>query len=446
MPSSAAVLEALPVAAASIRLRQRGDTGRKWKPLPHQIPPDGDWRVWLLLAGRGAGKTDAAAHYLNEHVAGPPCLPGFPGGHRPIIVAPTLGDAVGSCVNGPSGLKAHNPGVRLVQTAGGTHARWPNGVEAKLFGAYTPEDAERLRAGGNNCVCWAEELAAWSKLDEAWAHMQFGLRLGPRPHVVASTTPKPRPLLIKLLGQPSTAVTKARTDDNPHLNAEQRAALYETFGGTRLGRQELDAELLTDVEGALWTRGQIEALRVGAAPPLLRIVIGLDPSGSTSGNEAGIVAGGIDAAGHGYVLEDASLAGSPDAWARAAVGLYDDLAADRLVAEINYGGEMVEKTIRTVDPSVSYRAVHASRGKIIRAEPIAALYEQGRVHHVGCFPLLEDEMCNYTKDAEFSPNRLDALVWMLTEVMLGGGGGLPAVGGQRAGVAAVGRLQTVRGR
>jgi phage terminase large subunit-like protein len=392
---------------------------RQWTALPHQNAPAGDWSLWLLLGGRGSGKTDAMSHYIDHHVNGPPCIVGYPGGHRPAIIAPTLGDAVESCVNGPSGLKAHNPLIRLVQTAGGTYVRWPNGVEGKLFGAYSPEDVERLRAGGNRCVVWAEELAAWQRLDEAWDHMTFGLRLGEHPRVVASTTPKPRPRLKALMAESSTTTTTAHTDDNPFLAPEVRGALIARYGGTRLGRQELAAEILDDVPGALWKRQQLEQLRVKQAPDLVRVVVAVDPSGSTTGNEQGIVVAGKGADGHGYVVGDASCSLSPEGWARRAVNAYHTHKADRLVAEKNFGGDMVAFTVRTADPTVAVKLVNASRGKQVRAEPIAALYEQGKVHHVGAFPDLEDQLCTWDPgDYTDSPDRLDALVWALSELML----------------------------
>jgi phage terminase large subunit-like protein len=215
---SAAMLDALPLAGAEWELGQAAartalnlaPTGEPWTPLPHQTPPEGDWDTWLLLAGRGSGKTDAAAYWLDQHVRGPACLPGLAGGHRVAIVAPTFGDALEACVNGPSGIRAHNPSVRSVQTAGGTFVRWPSGAEAKLFGAYTPEDVERLRAGGNRCAAYCEELAAWRFLDQCWDHLQLGLRLGPHPRAVAATTPKPKPLLRAMLSDPSVAGSGAR--------------------------------------------------------------------------------------------------------------------------------------------------------------------------------------------------------------------------------------------
>lgn len=392
---------------------------RSWVPMAHQIPPDGDWRVWLLEGGRGSGKTDGAAKYLDDHCTGPACMPRYPGGHRPAIIAPTLGDALEACVNGPSGLKAHNPGVRLVQGVGGTHVRWPNGVEGKLFGAFTPEDVERLRAGGNRCIVWAEELAAWVRLGECWDQMRLGLRLGSRPHVVASSTPKPRKRYLEIRADDRTARTGASTADNPHLSEEVRADYFATYGGTRLGRQELLAEILTDVPGALWTWAMLDNRKT--APDLTRVVVAVDPA-VTSGEESdetGIVVAGLGVDGRGYVLADRSCRLSPDGWARRAVQAFDDYEAGLVVAEVNNGGDLVEQTIRTVRRTIPYRKVHASRGKQVRAQPVAALYEQGRVSHVEAFPELEEQLTTWTPESGESPDRLDALVWALTELMLG---------------------------
>jgi predicted phage terminase large subunit-like protein len=425
---NSAVLAALPLAAAEWEVQQRTirqlmetSAVEPWSPMRHQIAPDGDWRVWLLEGGRGSGKTDGAAAYLDAHCNGPACIPRIPGGHRPAIIAPTLGDALEACVNGPSGLKAHNPAVVSVQTAGGTFVRWPNGVEGKVFGAFTPEDVERLRAGGNRCVVWAEELAAWARLDQAWDQMRFGLRLGPRPHVVASSTPKPRKKYLAIRSDEGTVRTGASTADNPHLTETVRAEYFKTYGGTRLGRQELNAEILLDVPGALWTWAMLS--NRAKAPDLTRVVVAIDPS-VTSGEDAdetGIVVAGLGVDGRGYVLADRSCRLSPDGWARRAVAAFDDHRADLIVAEVNNGGDLVEQTIRTVRRSISYRKVHASRGKQIRAQPVAALYEQGKVSHVESFPELEEQLTSWTPESGTSPDRLDALVWALTELMVKGG-------------------------
>ena len=368
-----------------------------WVPLPHQTPPDGDWLYWLLLAGRGAGKTMAGAHAIDTAARHSPIRVG--------IIAPTLGDARAICVEGETGILAVNPDIRFNRSWG--ELSWPNGSKAQLFGAFTPEDAQRLRGPQHHWV-WAEELGSWRQQDEAWDMMRFGLRLGTRPRVVITTTPRPSARIKKLLADPACVVVRAHTDDNPHLAAEVRAELYGKYGGTRLGRQELAAELLEDVEGALWTLALIDAQRWrsewGDLPEYQRVVVAVDPSGGAGpeNDEVGIVAAARawcrctgERQQHYFVTADVSGHYTPDGWGRRAVGLYHQLKADRLVAEQNYGGEMVEHTLRTIDRSVSYKALHASRGKAVRAEPVAALYEQGRVHHVGLFPALEDEMVQF---------------------------------------------------
>jgi phage terminase large subunit-like protein len=389
------VLAASPTEAAfyareavrRVKAQRTAETG--WTPLPHQIPPLGPWQVWMMEGGRGSGKTDGAAHYLDQHCMGPACIPNYPGGHRPAIIAPTLGDAMEACVNGPSGLKAHNRGIVSVQTLGGTHVRWPNGVEGKIFGAYTPEDVERLRAGGNRCIVWAEELAAWVRLAEAWTQMRLGLRLGSRPHVVVSTTPKPRKKYLEIRSDPRTARTGASTSANPYLSQDVRDDYYAEYGGTRIGRQELDAEILTDTPGALWAYAMLEARR--PAPDLARCVVGVDPSGGSD----------------------------PENDEQA----YVDFQADAIVCEKNFGGDMVEAVVKTaakaMGVTVKVVMVTASRGKAIRAQPVAALYEQGRMHHVEVFAELEEQLTTWTPESGTSPDRLDALVWMVTETMLG---------------------------
>lgn len=396
-------------ARPSLAMVERSD----WHPLPHQQPPEtDDWFLLLLLGGRGSGKTDGAAYYINQQA----CKSRI----RIAIIAPTLGDAVEACVNGPSGLKAHNPRVELRGGAGGMHVRWPNGSEAKLFGAHSPEDVERLRAGGNRHLTWCEELAAWRYLDECWQHMRYGLRLGEHPRVVASTTPKPRKLLKQLLNDPRTVVRRATTDDNPHLNAGVRSALYEDYGGTRLGRQELGGELLEDVEGALWQAAWIEANRVSDHPPLTRIVVAIDPAATSTetADETGLAVAGLGEDGDYYLLHAQGYRLSPHAWATRALDLYDQYAADKIVAEINQGGEMVEHTLRQVRKDAPLKVIHASRGKTLRAEPIATLYEQNKVHHVGSFPACEDQMLTFPVANEHD-DILDAAVYALTELAEG---------------------------
>lgn len=241
----------------------------EWVPLPHQVPPSEQFYLWLLLAGRGSGKTDACAHYVADHVNGPPCDPRLPGGHRMGIIAPTIGDAADACFHGPSGLSIHAPTARLRSAAGGLFVEWPTGATAKLFGAHTEDDTNRLRAGGNRCLFWLEEFAAWRRIEEAWTNMRFGLRMGTNPHAVASTTPKNREMLKRLVKQAThdsrIRVTKASTYANPYLAADLLAAFRETYENTRIGKQELDAEILDDL-GTRYQRAWFTVL--DAAPPM----------------------------------------------------------------------------------------------------------------------------------------------------------------------------------
>jgi len=419
----------------------------QWQPLPHQVPPPGNWRGWLLLAGRGAGKTDACAKYINDHVNGPPCLSGSTP-HWIGIIAPTLGDASTSCVNGPSGLKAHNPDAKLFNGPGGLSVKWPNGSEAKLFGAHTPEDVERLRSGGNRCVVWAEEMAAWRYLDACWPHMRFGLRVGQRPHWVASTTPKPRPLIKKLSQGEFTNVVISRASmyDNPHLDEELRTELEDEYGGTQLGRQELHAEVLDQDENALWTHDMLDVSRIllDDLPPTTRRSVGVDPSGGAG--EQGIVVIGKSMITrihddprkqvpipHGFVLADRTCHLSPDGWGRRAVNAAVEWDADDICVETNFGGDMAIGTIRSAADamgiSIPVKKVTASRGKHVRASPVSALTEQNRWHMAGVHPELEDQLCTWHEELGWSPDRLDAMVWpgwhmrIVKLTMTGAGGG-----------------------
>lgn len=391
----------------------------------------------MMMGGRGAGKTATAARYVHEHVHGPPCLPGVPGGHWISIVAPTLGDAVTSGCYGPSGLRMHDPGLKVVQGVGGAIARWSNGTEAKLFGAHSPEDVERFRSGGNRCLVWAEELGAWRYMDDAWEQIRYGLRVGPRPHAVISTTPKNRKLIKKLLKDPRVAVTRAITSDNPHLDEDVKRELFEDYGGTRMGRQELYAEILEDVEGALWSQELIERTRIDLSElprKLTMVKVGVDPGGKGTDNadETGIVVVGMvpkwqppgqpyDDRPHGFVLADYSVRGKPDVWAKAAIKANRDYEANGIVAETNNGHDMVKHTLRTYAPALPVEEVHAYRGKAQRAEPVFSLYEQGRMHHVGHFPVLEDQMSTYDvmePDPSWSPDHMDAMVYAATKLLV----------------------------
>ena len=320
--------------------------------------------------------------------------------------------------------------------------RWSNGTEAKLFGAHSPEDVERFRAGGNRCLVWAEEMAAWRYLEEAWAQIKFGLRVGPRPHSIISTTPRKRKLIRDLVEeskQPKSRiiVSHGSTESNPYLHDETKTELYKEYGGTRLGRQELHGELLEDVENALWTDDLLDMLRIHELMMphdgnLDRVGVAVDPAASEHGDEHGIIVGGIsyryDRPGvlrpdetHGFVLEDCSLHGTPNQWGRRVVRAYREHNADFVVAEKNNGGDMVANVILGIDPTIPVYLVHASRGKTKRAEPVANLYSQMRIHHVGSFPELEDQMTMWDpqeEDPGWSPDRMDALVWLFTELML----------------------------
>ncbi len=390
-----------------------------WLPEPYQIAPPGDWTYWLLVAGRGAGKTAAGAWYVDQHARSRACLRGA-APHRIAIAAPTLGDGRLTCVMGDSGLLWHNHSIRLHHES---ELAWPNGSIGRIFGAYTPEDVERWR-GPQHCLVWLDELSVWRQLDECWENMRLGLRLGRHPRAIITTTPKPRKLLKKLMERRDAVVTHATTRDNPHLDIAVRDDLYDLFRGTRLERQELGGEFVDEIEGALWTRAMLEHLRGKPPAQMSRIVVAVDPA-VTSGllsDETGIVVAGIGG-GYGWVLQDRSLRASPAMWASAAVEAYHSWQADRIIAESNNGGDMVRDTILGVDSTVPVKLVTASQGKRTRAEPIAARYEQGKILHAEGADLtaLEGQMCTWLPSSVESPDRMDAMVWAMSELMLGSG-------------------------
>jgi phage terminase large subunit-like protein len=369
------------------------------------------------------------AKYVTDHTRGPACIPGdMP--HKMALIAPTIGDAVESADRHPICLRTLNPDGRLVTKPGGTIFAFVNGSEMKLFGTNNRRDVDHLRAGGNNCLVWVEELAAWPELAGGWDQMQLGLRIGPHPHWVGSSTPKNRPQFKQIVADPHHHVTRAHTDDNPHLEGEYRERLDRLYGGTTKGRQELAGEILEESDDAHWRRQWIDDGRVTEPGQMGKIIVGVDPQGSAATGMTGIVAAGSTVGDcpcgnserlpHVFVLEDGSIAASPNGWAIRTVEVYDRWTADRIAAEQNFGHDMVESTLRTAWPEAPITRVHASRGKVVRAEPVAALYEQGRVHHVGVLPELEDELTTYTADESWSPNRLDALVWAITELKVSG--------------------------
>jgi phage terminase large subunit-like protein len=377
---------------------------------PKQLAPPGDWRVWLILAGRGFGKTRSGAEWVRQKV-----MQNEAG--RIALVGATAADVRDTMIEGESGLlRIFPPGQRPKYEPSKRRITFKNGAKATTYSADEPD---RLR-GPNHDLAWCDEIAAW-RYPDAYDQLIFGLRIGNDPRLVATTTPRPTRLIRNLVEREDVIVTRGSTYENQMNLAptflEEVKARYE---GTRLGRQELYAEILDDVEGALWTREMIENARVNNLPDLTRIVIGVDPavSNKETSSETGIVAVGVDAQGTGYVLDDKSLKGSPVEWANAAIALYHRASADRIVVEANQGGDMVRHTLQTVESLIPIKTVHATRGKRTRAEPISALYEQGKVKHVGAFPILEDQMCSWTPESD-SPDRLDALVWGLTELMIG---------------------------
>lgn len=394
--------------------------------LPHQLPPAGDWRTWVILGGRGAGKTRAGAEWVRSMVEG--SRPNVPGRARRLaIVAETMDQAREVMVFGDSGIMAVCPPDRRPDWIATRRLLvWPNGAQAQLFSAHEPES---LRGPQFDAV-WADELAKWRKAGDTWDMLQFGLRLGDHPQACVTTTPRRTAALRDLLALVSTVQTHAPTQANRANLAQSFIAEIEArYAGTSLGRQEIDGTLLDDVEGALWGADQLAGLQVDQHPTCTRVVVAIDPPGTAhkGSDECGIVVAGVTMNGppqdwRAYVLADLSMsAARPTDWARAAIDAMDRFGADRLVAEVNQGGDMVEAVIRQVDPLVSYRSVHASKGKVARAEPIAALYEQGRVKHVRGLAQLEDQMCQMTTQGfagRGSPDRVDALVWALYDLMV----------------------------
>ncbi|RAH99040.1 ATP-binding protein [Acuticoccus sediminis] len=386
-----------------------------------QLPPRGSWTTWLILGGRGAGKTRAGAEWVRGMVAGRAPFATQPAG-RIALVGETFADAREVMVEGVSGILAISPRrERPAWQPSRRRLEWPNGAVAQLFSAADPES---LR-GPQFDAAWADELAKWPAAEATWDMLQFGLRLGDRPRQVVTTTPRAVPLLKRILGDKRTAVSRMTTAENRgNLAPGFLKAVVERYRGTRLGRQELDGELIEDRDDALWARASIDRDRVAQAPEMMRVVVAVDPPATShaKSDACGIVAAGIGVDQRAYVLADRTVyRASPQVWAERAVRLYHLTEADRLVVEVNQGGDMVATVVAQVDPSVPVTPVRATRGKWLRAEPVAQLYEQGRVSHVGPMAELEDQMCNFVPagtSGGASPDRIDALVWALTVLML----------------------------
>ena len=382
-----------------------------------QLDPNGDWSIWLVLAGRGWGKTRTGAESIITYaIKNPNTICG--------VIAPTSGDLRRVCFEGPSGLLKNLPRECYLDSESKSYNR--SAMEIKLWNGsviqgYAAIEPDRLRGPQFHRI-WADELAAW-RYPEAYDQMMFGLRLGTNPKLVITTTPRPSKLikdLVKRNGDDVVLIKGSTFDNAENLAETSLKLLKEKYENTSLGRQELYAEIIEEVEGALWTMHLIDRSRKEKKdiPDFKRVVIAIDPAVTSkqTSDETGIIVVGKGQDNRYYVLEDSSGRFSADAWARKAVDLFYEYSADRIVAETNNGGDLVERLIRSVDNQVPYKAVHATRGKIVRAEPISALYEQNKVHHIGSFPVLEDQMISYTGSFQTSPDRLDALVWGLSEL------------------------------
>ncbi|UGY11071.1 DNA-packaging protein [Phyllobacterium pellucidum] len=383
-----------------------------------QQPPRGEWHAWLIFGGRGSGKTRMGAEWVNGMVHALPPFSTVKSGNI-ALVGETLADVREIMIDGPSGIMAVSRAERPRFEASRRRLLWANGATASMFSS---EDPDSLR-GAQFDTAWCDELAKWRNLQETWDMLQFGLRLGTKPRQVITTTPRPLPLLKDMIADPAIPVWRMRTEENAaNLAPGFIDHVSELYGGTRLGRQELDGELIEDNPDALWSRPLLEKIHCPDVPDLKRIVVAIDPPASANkkSDACGIVAAGLDGAGIAWVLADASLApAKPHEWARRAIALFHRLEADLIIAEVNQGGDMVAAVIAAEDAAVPVRSVRANRGKALRAEPIAALYEQGRVRHAGRFRQLEDEMCDFTASglsSGRSPDRVDALVWALGDL------------------------------
>jgi phage terminase large subunit-like protein len=412
-----------PVLRRTMLRLSPGDRMTLWEHWPAwvhrgQEEPTSDWRVWLMKAGRGFGKTRTGAEWVSARARENP-------GARIALVGATLDEVVKVMVRGQSGLIAvARTGEEPVWSAGKSELVWPN--RAMAF-AYSGERPDRLR-GPEHHFAWCDELAKWRRAQECWDNLMMGLRLGEAPRTIVTTTPRPLAALKAIIGAERTEVTDGRTADNPHLPEDYRASMKRLYGGTRLGRQELDGHLFDDVAGALWTRELIEASRQSgtlAREEMRRVVIGVDPPASADGDACGIVACGLGHDGIGYVLGDHSVGGlSPGGWAAKVAAAAQIWGAHRVVAEANNGGAMVEAVLKGACVTLPVKLVHAADSKAARAEPVAALFESGMARIAGRFAGLEDQLCGLVSAGGYagpgrSPDRADAMIWAMTELLLG---------------------------
>ena len=388
-----------------------------------QLPPPGDWRIWLVMAGRGFGKTRSGAEWVRMVAQDNPDA-------RIALISSSLGEARSVMVEGESGILAvHPPGERPHFEATRRRLEWPNGAQAVM---YSSAEAESLR-GPQHSHAWCDEIGKWPLANESatkcWDNMLMGLRLGAKQQVMATTTPRSVPLLRRILkseNRKDVVTTRgATTDNSAHLPDSFLEAMESEFAGSLLARQELDGELIDNVEGALWSRELIEAARISKGKDYVRTVVAVDPPASAKGDACGIIVAALDKDGAGHVLADCSVErASPERWAKAVSNAAQVWAADRVIAEANQGGAMVESVLKAADCSLPIKLVHATKSKTARAEPVAALYEVGRVKHCGLFAALEDQLCGLMPGGEYhgpgrSPDRADALVWAITELLLG---------------------------
>lgn len=377
---------------------------------PKQLPPKGNWFGWLLRSGRGFGKTRAGAEWVTDRVK-----KGF---RRIALIGQTKADVRDTMIEvGESSiLKISRPSFMPDYEPSKRRLTWPNGAIAI---SYSGDEPDQLMGPQHDTV-WIDELAKFQYPQKTWDNMEFGLRIGPNPQVMITATPRPIPIIKNLIDDPDIRDVRGNSYENiDNLSERYIKRILGKYEGTRLGRQEIHGHILEDNPDALWTRKIIEDNRRNKAPKLIRIAVAVDPQATDNimSSETGIVIGGICENKQGWILNDATIKGSPDQWGNAAVTAYHKFLADRIIGEVNNGGDMVEYVIRSVDPKVSYKSVRASRGKYVRAEPVSALYEQGRIHHVGTFIDLEDQLCEWVP-GDKSPDRLDALVWLITELML----------------------------